>query len=106
MTDIQLMSVCFEELESGIPAVNFCSDFTVPITNKTFARSFITFYENDLWFRLGNLSANKLSFKVYDEAEGILEVYFTKEFMGYVLCGELYNAFVKVHQTLAEAKDS
>ena len=104
MTDVQIMSVSFEELESGAPAINFCSEFTVPISSKIFAKSFISFYDNDLRFRIEGLTGNKLKLSWYNEEEGILKVFFKNEFVGYVLCGELYNAFVNVYRILSESE--
>lgn len=100
MTNVQIMSVSFEELESGTPALNFCSEFTVPITSKMFAKAFISFYDNDLKFRLEGLSGNSLRFSWYDENAEILSVYFKNNFVGYALSGDLYNAFSDVYRTL------
>lgn len=104
MSNVQLMSVSYEELESGAPALNFCSEFTVPMSNKTFVKSFISFYDNDLRFKLAMLSANKLAFKWHSEEQGILEVYFQSHFMGYALCGDIYNALTHVYKAFLESQ--
>lgn len=98
------MSVCFEVIDNDLPALNFCSEFSVPVTQKTFCKSFISYYENDLRFRIPSLTTNKLSFKYEDADETILEVSFKKEMMGYVLVGDLYNAIVHCYQYLEELK--
>lgn len=102
MPEIQFMSVTYDEMDSGAPALCFCMELSIAISNKTLAKSFVHYYENDMAFKLGSLSGNRFSFKWYDEDKGILEVHFKNIFMGYVLSGELYNAFVKVYKTLLE----
>ena len=98
-----MMSVSFTVLDNDVPAIDFCSEFSIPVTQKTFCKSFINFYDNDLRFRIANLSTNCLSFKWYDKDEHILEVYFKKEFVGYVLVGDLYNAIVHCYQFIEES---
>lgn len=97
---VAIMSVSSEELESGAPAINICSEFSIPISNKTFVKSFISYYTNDLKFRIETLSGNKLSFKWYNEADDILEVYFKNEFVGYALGDDFNKACVGVLRTL------
>ena len=98
-----MMSVSFTVLDNDIPAINFCSEFSIPITQKTFCKSFITYYDNDLKFRIAGLSTNCLNLKWYDNEEHVLEVYFKKDFMGYVLVGDLYNAITHCYQFIEES---
>lgn len=104
MTNIEIMPVTFELLDNGFPAITFCGEFTVAISNKTFVSSYISYYDNDMKFKLGTLSGNSLSFKWEDEEKKILKVFFKKEFMGYTLVGEIYNVFTKCYQQLVELK--
>lgn len=103
MENYNCMSVEYTELDSGVPAVVFCSEFTVPITAKTFVKTFITNYEDrELWFKLPHVSGNQLSFSWANESQGVLEVNWKKMPMGYSYAGDLYNAFCKCSQTLQE----
>ena len=103
--NVEIMSVSFDILDNGIPAINLCSEISIPVSQITFCRSFISCYENDLRFKISNLSTNILSFKFQDDKETILELYYKKEFLGYVLVGELYNIIIKCYQTLQELRN-
>lgn len=88
-TEYELMSVEYTETDLGWPAICFCSDFIVALTNTSFVKSFISFAEGELIFKLNSLAGNKLAFKVvYDDEDmpenSILEVFLNKLSMGYV----------------------
>lgn len=101
---VQIMTVTFEELESGAPAINLCSEFSIPISNKTFVKSFISYYTNDLKFRLETISGNKLSFKWLSEDDDIIEVYFKGDMVGYAMGADVKQAFVGVLQCMLSEK--
>lgn len=101
---VEIMSVSFDILDNGISAINICSEMSIPVSQIVFCRSFISYYDNDLRFKISNLSTNTISFKWYDGNENILELYYKKEFVGYVLVGDMYNVIIKCYQTLQELK--
>ena len=102
----ELMSVGFDLAENETPSLVFCSEFAVPITNKTFATSFVKYYENDLKFKLGHLSCSTLAFSWSSEENDTLEVHFKKNFMGLALSSEIYKNMVPCLNQLNELHGS
>jgi Na+/H+ antiporter NhaA len=102
----ELMSVGFNLTENGMPNLIFCSEFSVPVTNKTFVSSFVKYYENNLKFKLGHLSCSTLAFSWISEEEDILEVHFKKNFMGLALSSEIYKNMVLCLNQLNELNGS
>ena len=106
----ELMTVEYTETDSDCPALCFCNDLIVPITNNSFVKSFITFAECELVFKLTFLSGNKLSFTVVVEDEehpdeSILEVFLGKLSMGYAKLGSLTEAMHYVAAKLKKLKE-
>lgn len=102
MASSELLSISFDVLDNGLPAIIFCDQFTVAITGKQFPKNYIYYFENDAKFKLGFLSGNNIMFTWEDEEANILKVYFKKEFMGFALSGDIYNVMTKCLQTLLE----
>lgn len=102
----EIMSISFNISENNIPCIVFCSEFSVPMTNKTFIKSYITNYENDMKFKLGHLSCNSLKLSWYIEEKELLEVSYKKKFMGLALASELYTNLLLCSNQLQELKTS
>ena len=106
----ELMSVDYTETDSEWPALVFCSDFIVAITNASFVKSFIVFSETDLIFKLNYLSGNKLSFTVAYEDEDIpensvIQVFLDKLPMGYASLDSITEAMHYVAAKLKQIKE-
>lgn len=93
-----ILTVEVQYSDFDVPMLVFCSEFIIPITNKTLINSFIFYFENDLRFKLGALSGNGFRFEWKDEQNDLLNVYFKHNFMGYILCTDLYHCFVEIRQ--------
>ena len=109
-TEYELMTVDYTETDSEWPAICFCNDFIVAVSNISFVKSFLIFAEGELVFKLGFLSGNKLSFKVAAEdeespEESILEVYFDKKPMGFVRLETLTNVMHSIRAQLQKIKE-
>ena len=87
----ELMSVSFDIGENEVPFLVFCSEFKIPMFNKSFVNSYISYYENDMKFKCGTMGVRLLTLKWYKEEDEILEVYTNKEFMGLVRASEIYT---------------
>ena len=106
----ELMTVDYTEMDNGCPALCFCNDLIIPITNASFVKSFITFSECDLVFKLNFLTGQKLSFTVVSEddfnpEESILEVFVSKLSMGYTRLGGLLSSMHLVSDTMKSIKN-
>ena len=106
----ELMTVEYTETDSDWPALCFCNDFIVAITNASFVKSFISFAETELVFKLTFLTGNKLSFTVRYEDEvnpedSVLEVFLGKASMGYARLGSLTEAMNYVAAKLNKLKE-
>lgn len=101
----ELMSVGFNVTDSGLPCLVFCSEFQVPMTSKWFVSSYINYYENDLKFKIGNMSSFVLNFAWYSEDKNILEVYLKKDFMGLASVSEIYTNLLLCQKQLQELKE-
>ena len=105
-----VMSVEYTELDNGCPALCFCSDLITPITNKTMLRSFCSFVDNDLAFKIHRLQIQNVAFTtigenlVYVEAKINSKTKFVP--MGYVYIHDLYKAIKKAIATLEESSES
>lgn len=104
------LSISYTETDSEWPAICICSDFTVPVTNTSFVKSFCSFVESEMIFKLQSLSGNKLSFKVQEEneddpSESILGLYLDKKFVGWVTVGNLYSVFETIKFRLLTLKE-
>lgn len=102
----ELMSVGFDISENGTPSLVFCSEFTVPMTNRSFVASFVKYYDNDMRFKLGHLSCSTLAFTWSSEEEEILEVNFKRKFMGLAHTAEVYKSMVPCLNQLNELQGS
>ena len=102
--NIEIMSVSFDILDNNNPAINICSELSISVTQLGFCKSFISYYDNDLRFKISDLSTNTLSFKWYDKKESILKLYYKKEVVGFVLVGDLYNVITQCYKYLEELK--
>ena len=96
------MSVEYTELDNGTPCLCFCSDLTVPITNKTMIKSFINYIDNDLKFKISNLQIQTLTFTfVSNEITSVsAKVNGKFAFMGFVNTDDIYNCMTKAFETL------
>ena len=102
-----VMSVEYTELDNGCPALCFCSDLIIPLTNKTMVQSYINYTDNDMKFKILNLTIQDLSF-TYTSPEVTqikAKVNGKFEFMGYVDNDDLYTAMEKVLTRLKEGED-
>lgn len=105
------MSVDYNETDSGLPSLVFCNDFQVVISNATFAKSFVSFVESEMVFKLNSLSAHGLSFKVTvddddNPEDSILFVTYRKLPMGYVRVRTIKDAMIDVRDQLKNLKGS
>jgi hypothetical protein len=57
-----IMSVEYTELDNGTPCLCFCSDLSIPLTNKTMVKSFVNYMDNDMKFKILNLHIQDLTF--------------------------------------------
>lgn len=99
-----VMSVEYTETDAGIPALCFCSDLIVPITNKTIVQSFCNYIANDMKFKIMDLHVQTLmiTFVSNDICSIKAKVNGKFEFMGFVNTQDLYTAMEKVLQTLKD----
>lgn len=97
-----VMSVEYTELDNGTPCLCFCSDLSIPVTNKTMVKSFINYIDNDLKFKISNLRIQTLTFSfVSNEITSVSAKVNNKyEFMGFVSTGDLYLCMKKALETL------
>ena len=102
MKNNDLMTVEYTELDNGCPALCFCSDLISPITNKTLAKSFCNFIDNDLKFKIVGLKLQKvmLTFVEPDLIEIQGKIDKTYYLMGYANINDLYRAMKQVVNTL------
>ena len=110
-TEYELMSVDYTETDSGWPAICFCSDFIVVVTNNSFVKSFISFSEGELIFKLNSLAGCKLSFHVVRDNEdnpedSVIEVFLNKLSMGFVKVGTLTEVMYYIQAQLKKLKDT
>lgn len=99
-----IMSVEYTELDNGLPALCFCSDLVIPITNKTMSQSFVNYFENDMKFKIANLRIQNLEFSLInnDITSVSAKVNSKFEFMGFVNTNDLHSCIAKVAKTLKE----
>ena len=102
-----VMSVAYTELDNGCPALCFCSDISIALTNKTMVQSFINYMDNDLKFKIIKLKIQNLAF-TYVSPDAVMvyaKVNDTHEFMGMVNTEELYSCMTRVLDTLKEVNN-
>ena len=99
-----VMSVSYAEFDNGCPALCFCSDISIPLTNKTMVQSYINYMDNDLKFKILDLKIQNLSFTYLslDTTSVKAKVDSKWEQMGFVNTDELYICMAKVLKTLKE----
>jgi len=99
-----VMSVSYTELDNGTPALCFCSDIIIPITNKTMVQSFINYMDNDLKFKIIDLRIQTLALTYFgpDVISIKAKVNSVWELMGFVGTQEIYECMSKVLNTLKE----
>ena len=96
----EIMTVSYTELDNTCPAICICSDLIIPITNKSFPKNFIGFYDKDIKFNINNLSGCSIKFKIIDEENEILEFYYKTMFVGYVSMSDIYTVFIQCYNEL------
>jgi hypothetical protein len=101
------MSVEYTEMDNGCPALCFCSDLVVPITNKTIVQSFCNYIDNNMKFKIMDLHVQTLlmTFINNDICSIKAKVNGKFEFMGFVSTQDLYNAMKRVLERLKEGAD-
>ena len=99
-----VMSVDYTELDNGCPALCFCSDLIIPLTNKTMLQTFINYMDNDLKFKIVNLTIQDLCFTYMSPEVTIVRAKVNGKFehMGFVSTSELYHNMAKILATLKE----
>ncbi len=99
-----IMSVSYTETDNDIPALCICSDIVIPITNKTLVISFCNFIDNDLTFKISNLTINKLRFTLVEDQIIEIKAKVDNDFvlMGYVGLKELHACFMQIKEKLTE----
>lgn len=105
------MAIDITETDSELPAICFCNDIIVPITSQTFVKNIISFIENDLLFKLNNITHNKLKFALeyYIENnpnDSVLGVYLGSLFMGYISASSLLIVMKDISVLLHRLKSS
>jgi len=101
-----VMSVSYTELDNGCPALCFCSDVIIALTNKTMVQSFINYMDNELKFKIVNLRIQNLSFTYMGEVILInAKVNEKFEQIGFADTQELYDCMIKVVNNLKEGED-
>lgn len=103
---MDLITVSYSETDEGIPVLLVNNDVAFVINNHSFVKSFISFVNSEMIFKLANLSGNKLSFSVVDNTEEheILAVYFNKMLVGKVEVSELTEVMYEILATLQRLK--
>ncbi len=99
-----IMSVEYTELDNGTPALCFCSDLIIPITNKTIVHSYCNYMDNNLKFKINDLHVQTvlISFINNDITSIKAKVNGKFEFMGLVATNDLYNAMKRILERLRE----
>ena len=99
-----IMSVSYTEFDNGCPALCFCSDISIPLTNKTMVQSFINYMDNDMRFKIVNLRIQDLSFTYLGPETTTVsaKVNGKYELIGIADTTELYDCMIKVLNTLKE----
>ena len=102
-----IMSVSYTEMDNGYPALCFCSDLIIPLTNKTMVQSYINYMDNDLKFKILNLNIQNLSFTYFGPETTSVKAKVNGKFeqMGFVDTQELYNCMLKVLICLKEGEE-
>lgn len=103
---MELINVSYNETDDGIPGICVNNDITFTINNISFVKSFISFVNSEMVFKLANLSGNKLSFSIVDDTEEheIIAVYFNKMLVGKVELEQLTEVMYEVLATLQRLK--
>ena len=81
------------DINNEIPVLNIEDKYIIPLTNNTFIKSYINYYDNDMKFKLGNMSGNGMKYKWYDEDQGIIEFYLKNKYICNITTDILYNIF-------------
>jgi len=89
---MDLLNISCTETDEGLPCLCICNDVQLVLNNRTFVRSFITYVEDDMVFKIPYLSGCKITFAMEDNSEGaeILSLYFNRNLVGYVSVTALY----------------
>ena len=103
-----IMSVEYTELDSGWPALCFCSDLIIPLTNKTMVNSFNNYMSSDLRFKIVNFKINNLMLTYVNEELTIVRAKVNGVFvpMGYVSSTDIHNVLIRVANKLKEEQNN
>lgn len=103
-----IMLVEYVETDNGCPALCFCNDISIPITNKTMVQSFINYMTNDMKFKIVNFKIQNLMFNFIsnDITSVMAKVNGTFEFIGFVNSNDLLNCMEKIVICLKERADA
>ena len=69
----ELLTLSYNEI-NNMPVLNINNELDFLITNKTFLKSFISYYENKNYFNF-NLSCNTIKIKCHENNEEVVELY-------------------------------
>ena len=100
MIEYEIMLVEYTELDNGCPAICICNDFIVPITSKNFAKNFIGAYDRELKHKLDGIGTGLISFKIVEEEQEILELFYRGLSVGFVTMYDMYIVFIKCYNAL------
>jgi hypothetical protein len=102
-----IMSVEYTEMDNGCPALCFCSDLVIPITNKTMVQSYCNYMDNDMIFKVYDLHIQTLMISCLNVDISSIKAKINGkfEFMGFVDTTDLYNAMKRVLERLKEGAD-
>ena len=99
-----VMSVEYTELDNGTPCLCFCSDLSIPLTNKTMVKTYINYMDNDLKFKIIDLRIQDLMFFYMGPDVTAIKAKVNGKFeqMGFVSTDDLLECMRKVLKTLED----
>ena len=102
-----IMSVEYTEFDNGCPALCFCNDIIIPITNKTMAKSYVNYMRNDMRFKILNFKIQDLMITYLSQDITSLQARINGkfEFMGLVNSEDMLFHMAQVVDKLEEGEE-